>query len=177
MDMARGRADEVDSLCKELGRSSNARITVVLPSGEVLGDSHEIPRDMDNHGGRPEVLEALGGKVGRSRRYSSTEQEDRIYVAVPLMRGNSPIALVRASLPVAALTHTLGIVRGRIVVAALIGILLHAVITLAISRRISSPLEEIQAGAERFAAGQLGHEYLVVRQQPDPRRRLGNSPV
>ena len=135
---------------------------MVLPSGQVIGDSDEIPRDMDNHGSRPEVLEALGGKVGRSQRYSSTEQEDRIYVAVPLMHGDSPIAVVRTSLPVTALTRTLGIVRNRIIIAALIGILLHAMITLVISRRMSRPLEEIKAGAERFAAGDLGHRLRVM---------------
>ena len=160
--LTRGQAADVDALCKELGRSSNTRITVVLPSGQVIGDSDEIPRDMDNHGSRPEVLEALGGKVGRSQRYSSTEQEDRIYVAVPLMHGNSPIAVVRTSLPVTALTRTLGIVRNRIIIAALIGILLHAMITLVISRRMSRPLEEIKAGAERFAAGDLGHRLRVM---------------
>jgi two-component system, OmpR family, phosphate regulon sensor histidine kinase PhoR len=160
--LARGQGTEVDALCKELGQSSNTRITVALPSGQVIGDSNEIPRDMDNHASRPEVLEALGGKVGRSQRYSSTEQEDRIYVAVPLMHEGSPIAVVRTSLPVTALTQTMGIVRNQIIVAALIGILLHAMITLVISRRMSRPLEEIKAGAERFAAGDLNHRLRVT---------------
>jgi two-component system, OmpR family, phosphate regulon sensor histidine kinase PhoR len=160
--LKRGKTAETDALCKELGRSSNTRITVVLPSGEVVGDSHEHPREMDNHGGRPEIMKALGGEVGRFQRYSSTEQEDRLYVAVPLMRGRSPIAVVRTSLPVTALTQALGVVRNRIVLAALVGLLLHAAITLAISRRTSRPLEEIKAGAERFAAGQLGHRVRAM---------------
>ena len=154
--------DEVDAICKELGRSSKTRITVVLPSGQVVGDSNENPRDMDNHGRRLEIFEALDGKIGRSQRYSSTEQEDRIYVAVPLMHGGKPIAVVRTALPVTALTRTLGIVRNRIITAALIGILLHAIITWVISRRMSRPLEEIKAGAERFAAGDLGHRLRVM---------------
>lgn len=160
--LAGDRTAEVDALCKELGQSTNTRITVVLPSGEVVGDSDEAPRDMDNHGRRPEILEALSGRVGRIQRYSSTEQEDRIYVAVPLLRGNAPIAVVRTSLPVTALTRTLAIVRNRIMMAALVGLLLHAMITLAISRRMSRPLEEIKAGAERFAAGDLSHRLRVT---------------
>ncbi len=43
------QAGQVDALCKKLGESTNTRITVVLPSGEVIGDSHENPHDMDNH--------------------------------------------------------------------------------------------------------------------------------
>ena len=56
----------------------------------------------------------------------------------------------------------MSIVRNRIIIAALIGILLHAMITLVISRRMSRPLEEIKAGAERFAAGDLGHRLRVA---------------
>jgi two-component system phosphate regulon sensor histidine kinase PhoR len=162
--LARGQLALVDALCKELGRPTGTRITVVLPSGDVIGDSDEMPRDMENHRtpDRIEILEALSGGVGQSTRYSFTEQEERIYVAVPLMHGGSPIAVVRTSLPVTALTRTLGIVRNRIIIAALIGILLHAMITLVISRRMSRPLEEIKAGAERFAAGDLRHRLRVM---------------
>jgi two-component system phosphate regulon sensor histidine kinase PhoR len=160
--LVRGQTAEVDAICKELGQSSNTRITVVLPSGKVIGDSNENPRDMENHGSRPEVLQALRGKVGRSQRYSSTEHEDRIYAAVPLMRDGKPIAIVRTSLPLTALTRALGIVRNRIIIAALIGILLHAIVTWVISRRMSRPLEEIKAGAERFAAGDLRHRLRVM---------------
>ena len=46
--------------------------------------------------------------------------------------------------------------------AALIGVLLYAVISLVISRRMSRPLEEIKAGAERFAAGDLDHRLVVA---------------
>ena len=160
--LTQGRADDVDALCKEIGRSSHTRVTVVLPSGEVIGDSNAAPGDMDNHGDRAEIRTAYAGKIGHSCRYSSTEQEDRIYVAVPLMRDSMPIAVVRTSLPVTALTRTLDIVRRRILWVALIGLLLHGIITLVISRRTSRPLEEIKVGAERFAAGDLGHRLRVT---------------
>jgi two-component system, OmpR family, phosphate regulon sensor histidine kinase PhoR len=159
---ARGQIAEIDSLCKELGRATGTRITVVLPSGQVIGDSDEVPADMDNHGRRAEIVTALGGNVGRSERYSSTEREERIYVAVPLMRKGVRIAVVRTSLPLTALARTLADVRGRILAAILIAVALHASITLVISRRMSRPLEVIRAGAERFAGGDLGHRLRVV---------------
>jgi two-component system, OmpR family, phosphate regulon sensor histidine kinase PhoR len=159
--LVRGRAADVDALCKELGRSSNTRITVVLPSGEVIGDSNENAREMENHGSREEVREALVGKVGRVQHFSPTLQEERIYVAVPLMRDGAPVAVGRTSLPLTALTRALGIGRNRIIAVALIGLLLHTMITFVISRRMSRPLEEIKAGAERFAAGDLGHRLRI----------------
>lgn len=160
--LAQGKPDEVDAICKELGRSTHTRITVVLPSGRVVGDSNENPHDMDDHGRRDEVIEALEGRVGRSQRYSSTEQEERIYVAVPLIHDGAVAAVVRTSLPVTALTQAMSDVRNRIILAALVGVLLHALVTFVISRHMSRPLEEIKAGAERFAAGDLAHRLRVA---------------
>ncbi len=155
--LARGQTARVDPLCKELGGATNTRITVVLPSGEVIGDSREKPGDMDNHRERPEIQAALAGVTGQSVRVSPTEQDEQIYVAVPLGPAGAPTAVVRTSVPVSGLTRTMGIVRGHFFAAALLGILCYAALSLVISRRISRPLEQIKAGAARFAAGDLAH--------------------
>jgi two-component system phosphate regulon sensor histidine kinase PhoR len=160
--VAQGQPAQVDRLCKELGRAANMRITVVALSGRVVGDSEANPLDMDNHKLRPEVRDALGGLVGRSIRYSSTEQEDHIYLAIPLRHDERTIGVLRTSLPLTALTRTLAIVRNRIAIAILIGILIHGAVTLLISRRMSRPLEEIKAGAERFAAGDLDYRLRIA---------------
>ncbi len=70
--LTQGQAAQVDRLCKELGQSTNTRITVLLASGEVIGDSYENPRNMDNHRSRP-----------RSRRHWPAEQGDRNASAPP----------------------------------------------------------------------------------------------
>jgi two-component system phosphate regulon sensor histidine kinase PhoR len=54
-------AAEVDAICKEIGKQSATRITVILPSGQVIGDSRETPHQMDNHADRPEIAMALAG--------------------------------------------------------------------------------------------------------------------
>ncbi len=78
------------------------------------------------------------------------------------MHGGAPTAVVRTSVPITALTHTLDLVRNRVIVAGLIGVLFYAVISLVISRRMSRPLEEIKRGAERFAAGELNHRLPIA---------------
>ena len=37
-------AAKVDAICKDIGKQSATRITVILPSGQVVGDSRETPR-------------------------------------------------------------------------------------------------------------------------------------
>jgi len=154
--------DKIDDFCKELGPPTHTRITVILPSGQVIGDSNEIARDMDNHLERPEIQEALAQRVGHAIRFSSTEQRNRIYVAVAILNGDKPAAVVRTSVPLTALDDALDILFNRILVAAVLGVLLQAVISLIISRRISHPLEQIKTGAERFAAGELQHRLPIA---------------
>lgn len=49
----------IDKICKTLGSASSTRITVVVPSGKVFGDSDEDPAVMENHADRPEIREVL----------------------------------------------------------------------------------------------------------------------
>ena len=76
-------AAEVDAICKEFGKQSATRITVILPSGQVIGDSRETPHLMDNHADRPEIGMALKGNHGQSTRFSNTGP----FSTAPLERG------------------------------------------------------------------------------------------
>src|SRR5262249_43200854 len=56
----------------KLGRETESRITVIADDGRVLADSHEDPAHMENHGTRPEVLQAKSSGAGASTRFSTT---------------------------------------------------------------------------------------------------------
>ena len=98
---------ELDALCKELGRETATRITVVLPSGEVIGDSDENPDIMDNHGDRPEIKQALAGQTGMSTRYSYTLEKNMMYLALPIVDHGTVAAVVRTSIPVTRIDRML----------------------------------------------------------------------
>jgi len=119
-ELAEGRADAVDALCKRWGQAIDTRITVILPSGEVIGDTDEDPQVMDNHRQRPEIAEAFRGAVGRSVRYSTTLREDRMYVAVPSPSAETPTAVVRTSIPATAVDATLAGIKEQIIVTGLL---------------------------------------------------------
>ena len=67
-----GDTDNVDGLAKRLGGQIDARVTIIDSDGTVLGDSREYPADMENHGDRPEVIDALQNGVGEAVRMSNT---------------------------------------------------------------------------------------------------------
>ncbi|MBW1958939.1 MAG: PAS domain-containing protein, partial [Deltaproteobacteria bacterium] len=147
----------IDALCKELGKPSATRITVILPSGTVIGDSDDDPDRMDNHALRPEVIQAKKGNVGRSIRFSTTLQQRMMYVAIPLMDHKRIVAVIRTSLPVTAIDEKLNSIQTQIAFGGLLIAFIAAGISLYVSRRISRPIEKMKEGAEHFARGDLLH--------------------
>ena len=147
----------VDAICKEIGVSSATRITVILPSGIVIGDSNEDPAIMDNHALRSEVITARKGDVGKSIRFSMTLQKRMMYVAIPLKDKKKIVAVIRAALPVNAIDQALKVIQIKIMLGGLLIALLAAGISLYVSRRISRPIENLKQGADFFARGDLSH--------------------
>ncbi|MCK5243664.1 MAG: HAMP domain-containing protein [Desulfobacterales bacterium] len=143
----------VDSLCKRIGRRASTRITIILPSGKVIGDSREDPAKMDNHVDRPEFMQALTGPSGTSMRYSRTLEKNMMYVGIPVRANEQTLAVVRTSIPVTAIDVALKEIQIRIAGAGLVIALFAAALSLIVSRRITRPIEELKKGAESFARG------------------------
>ena len=151
----------VDKLCKDLGKITSTRLTVILPSGKVLGDTNEDPARMDNHADRPEFQEAMSGRVGVSTRFSFTLGHYRLYVAVPVKSQDKIIGVVRASLPMTAIGEALKAYYFQIVLGGLAILLLVAFLSFYIARRLSDPLENLKRGALRFAQGDLSRKLPI----------------
>ena len=147
----------VDRLCKRLAGSNahGTRLTVVAPSGQVLGDSHEEPAGMENHLGRPEISEALRRGTGSSVRFSPTLGTQMMYVASAVQAQDGPVAVIRVSSPLTEIDRALDSMYIRMLWAGLAIAAGAAVLSLLISRRISLPIIGIERIAERFAAGEL----------------------
>jgi two-component system phosphate regulon sensor histidine kinase PhoR len=165
MVLATEGTDKLDRLCKQLGRigAGEIRLTAIAPSGKVIGDSHEDPAGMENHSGRPEILEALQKGSGSSVRFSPTLGTPMMYVAValpaaPLRVGeqDAPVAVVRVAAGLTEIDHALRGIYVNMLWAGLVIAAGAAVLSLLISRRISQPIVGIQQIAERFADGELG---------------------
>jgi two-component system phosphate regulon sensor histidine kinase PhoR len=148
---------ELDSLFKLLGEKTDTRFTIILPRGRVIADSEKDPALMDDHGSRPEVIEALQGKIGTSIRYSQTLDAELIYVALPVYHENEIICITRTSVPLLLVEETLAQFQTKFILAGLTITIIVGFLSLYLSRRISKPLEDMQFGVERFAQGQLSY--------------------
>jgi two-component system phosphate regulon sensor histidine kinase PhoR len=147
----------IDRLVKDAASDTVTRVTVILPDGRVVGDSEKMPADMVNHMDRREIRTAFQGGVGVSIRRSDTLGKDMMYVALPLMVDQRLVGVLRTSIPVTAINERLGAIRLRIGIGALLVALLASVVSWYVSKRITTPIERLRDGAQRFAAGDLFH--------------------
>ena len=150
----------LDRLCKDKGAAVPTRITVILPDGEVVGDSEAIPASMENHGNRPEIRQALEGNTGSAIRFSVTLQQHMLYVALPIAGNGSLRGVMRVAIATDAVNKQLRALQIRIAVGGVVIAILASIVCLVISRRISRPLESMRQGAARFAQGDLSHRLI-----------------
>ncbi|MDH4155917.1 MAG: cell wall metabolism sensor histidine kinase WalK [candidate division Zixibacteria bacterium] len=163
--LAAGDTTGVDRLCKDLGQVSATRITAILASGKVIGDTQENPDVMGNHGARPEIIQALAGQTGSSIRLSNTMQRNMMYVALPLTNQGVIIGVIRTSVPLTSVYQALDSFRTRMALAGLVIAVVAALGSLLVSRRLSRPIEELKKGAERFAGGDFDRKLMVPRSE------------
>ena len=151
----------LDSLVKDMGKKMEVRITVVNSKGLVLADSEEDPKKMENHGTRPEILQAFYGKTGSSLRFSETVKEDMLYVAIPLSDSvGNLLGALRVSLFLTQIHKLLGyIMRNVIIIATLLAIfsLLGAFFY---SRSLARPISKLAVAADEVAGGNFNIEVF-----------------
>ena len=92
-----GNFNDLQNWIINFGKKINSRLTVVLPSGQVIADSQSPLNHLDNHKDRPEVKAAFAGKVGMSIRFSDTLNQETIYLAIPIENNKKLIGVIRLS--------------------------------------------------------------------------------
>jgi two-component system, OmpR family, phosphate regulon sensor histidine kinase PhoR len=149
--------DKIDFLCKEAGQRASTRITVIMPTGEVVGDSDSDPKTMDNHADRPEFLGAIKGYSGVAIRSSRTLSKDLMYVGVPMKSNDTLVAVIRTSMPLDIVDKAILGIQLKIVYSAILIIIIGALISLIVSRMISKPIERLKEEAEYFIRGDFNY--------------------
>ena len=157
-----GRAT-LQPLVERLGTEAGMRITLVGDDGRVLADSAGAEHAGETFGDRSEVRKALRGEPGMSLREDETHGMPVMFVAVPVPAADHSIAAaVRASLPASAIRSALDEIYTRVALGGVLVLLVAGAVSYYASMRISTPLEELKRGAERFASGQLNRRIASM---------------
>ena len=94
-DIEQISSTELTQFVETNAQFTNKRVTIILPNGEVIGDSEYDVNEMDNHLYRPEVQKALSGSPSDIIRFSNTLQKEFLYIAVPIMNNGQLVGVLR----------------------------------------------------------------------------------
>lgn len=160
-------ADDLQGHVADEGEALDARVTIIRLDGAVIADSEGRVEEMDDHSSRPEVLEAMSGEVGFSRRFSFTTDSTRMYVALPPIDG----LIVRLSVTEAQIADELGVLSGRIVSTLVIVGLVGLAVAVVATGRLVAPVSRLTEDASAVAEGNL--DVKVRRSSVAELDRLG----
>ena len=127
---------ELDGLDYLNGLHTNSRVTWVAADGTVLYDSQVDAADMENHGDREEIREALSSETGTAQRFSSTLSEQTMYVTQRLSDG-TVIRLASAQKTVGLLLISM---IQPILIILVLSLLLSAVLASRLARGLIKPI-------------------------------------
>ncbi|GMA97463.1 two-component system histidine kinase PnpS [Pelosinus sp. IPA-1] len=151
----------IDNQIKELATKDDLRITVTNINGDVLADSWENPATMENHLHRPEISAALAGTVGTSIRYSTTLDQNMLYVANPILSGSEIVGAVRISSTLAAVEAGFNQIKSTLLVTMLLTSFLAILLSIRLAQKYTAPLEEITRAAQEMANGNLDRRLHI----------------
>ena len=159
-------------LARRYQADTGGRVVVVDAQGRALVDSQSQGPGAD-FSTRPEIAEALDGRVATGTRHSNTLDTDLLYVAVPVASGGVVHGAARITYPTSEVDERVR--RYWLTLAAIAAVVLAVAVALAggFARWIVRPLGTVEAAAGRVAAGSL--TVRVPASGPPELRRLAGS--
>ncbi len=156
------QGESFDAICRDLGRESKSRITVIALDGQVLCDSNQPSQTMENHATRPEVVDALAGGAGGSVRHSATMGYDMLYEAI-LQRDGKGGRIVRVSIPLDDVNKAVSSIRRVILLGLLMVSGLGLFLVFFFSRRLRLRVKRMAEFSQEVSAGSFPKGPLQVR--------------
>ncbi|MCW8863524.1 MAG: cell wall metabolism sensor histidine kinase WalK [Colwellia sp.] len=170
-----GNYQEVQKQSQQLGDDSSTRITIVLPSGKIIGDNKKDPATMDNHKSRPEIEQATRYGKGLSIRYGHTLAIDSMYFAMPIIVEDEIIGIMRTSTPLDTLQNALWSIYYKVSLGFFILIIITAFASWWMSKALVRPLEVMKVQAQRLAKGDFSSRVQLSSNDSLESEQLGQA--
>lgn len=146
---------------RDLANKLGARVTIINKEGKVLGDSEEDWRFMEDHGDRPEIVEAMKSGYGEIMRFSDTLGFNMKYVAVPIGVNEGSIGVVRLALPLSEIRSELRVIYRVVLFGGIVAVFIALLVGYFVSRSITRPIVQMTDIAESISKGDFSKKARV----------------
>ena len=154
-------SSSLQQIVVRLGNNTESRLTVIANSGKVVADSKELPMNMDNHGQRPEIIDAKANVAATISRFSQTLQQQMMYRAQQVTANQITIGFVRVSLPLSTIDEKLKQLRVIVLFGASLAAAAALILGFYVAKRFSAPLIQMTEVAEAISQGDYDKRITV----------------
>nr|WP_246323653.1 HAMP domain-containing sensor histidine kinase [Alpinimonas psychrophila] len=157
LESATATADAtLNDLARRYRDAGGARVVIVDSAGiAVIASDDDQSVVGDSYLSRPEITDALSGKISSGHRYSVTLSQELLYVTVPVLSGEKVLGAVRLTYPDQAVTDVVNSQLWRLGIVALSSVVLAGIVGLLVSGGVARRLTRLRRTTELLADGNL----------------------
>ncbi|WP_227936625.1 two-component system histidine kinase PnpS [Alkalihalobacillus deserti] len=156
-------------LAMKFAEKLDARVTIILPDGTVIGESAKDPSLMENHLVRPEIAAVERGDEGTAIRYSDTVNDELLYYAVAITDSTGThLGFLRLGLSTQTLDDINQMIWGILATCFFIAFIIIVSIIYRVANEMIRPIEQATVVANELAEGNF-----KVRIQEGKRDEIG----
>jgi HAMP domain-containing protein len=150
----------------DYARELGGRVIVIDRGGVLVADSTRSPAPRESYASRPEVARALDGERVRLVRDSDELGRRYLFMAVPIVRGDQVLGVVRVSQPTEEIDSRVRRSWIAFAVVSFLILLVGSVVAWALGTSLARPLRALAASANRLARGDLSARRPSARRRP-----------
>ncbi len=141
---------------------TDTRLSVIDLGGNVIFESEKPEEELEDHSGRPEIITAYGGETGSNIRYSTTTNQEMLYVAVPILSSDGEIlGVVRVARPLTLIKERINQIRLITFSAILVILVLIWIIGFFLLRSLTSSLRQLSQKARSIGGGEFPQPFPI----------------
>lgn len=149
-----------EEFAQKYSNITGVRITIIDMEGNVVIDSDEDFRVMENHAFRDEVSKALKGEVSSKKRFSQTLGTYYLYTALPLQL-QSFDGVLRISVPLIQVRQIALDMLKYILIGIVIGAIVAIIIAYISTKKFMKPINELTNAAAEIAEGDFNKKIYI----------------
>ncbi|MFA7674668.1 MAG: ATP-binding protein [Endomicrobiia bacterium] len=156
-----------------LSKTMQRRITIININGKVIADSDKNILEMQNHLNRSEIKNALTGKTAHDIRYSSTLNQEMLYIACPIEINSQIVAILRLSMPLSTINIFSQEMRKNILIIILIACFIALFLSYFFTKKISNKITKLKNASDKMAKGDF--KIKILTKSEDELDKLAES--
>jgi signal transduction histidine kinase len=147
---------ELIAAVKKYRDAGGSRVVIVNAEGTAVVISDDDQADIGtSYLNRPEIAEALTGQISTGHRFSTTLNQELLYVTVPILSGTDVLGAVRLTYPDYVVANKVNDQLRLLSIVALMALLLAAIVGYIVAGSITKRIKRLQEATESLAAGNL----------------------